>query len=69
MIIEGKKMEVNRRFLSSKEVMKTIGISYPTLLRWKNKGLLPYKKISGQLLFPKEHFNNLEAESLKEFIQ
>ena len=39
---------------TNEEVLKIFGISYPTLRKWRNEGLLGYSQIESKIVYPQE---------------
>ncbi len=52
-------------FLSPHETIRTLGISYATLLRRVKNKEIPFVKIGKSLRFPRSYFEGLEKQSLE----
>jgi excisionase family DNA binding protein len=56
-------MQEQSRLLNPDEVMKLLGISYATLLRYVKNHEIPFIRIGKILRFPRSYFEELEARS------
>lgn len=52
-------------FLRPQDVQKILKISYPTLIRWTNKGSIPSVKIGEQLRYPTSYFEEIYHKSFE----
>jgi len=43
------------RYISRKELCKILGISYPTLERWRQKGLITGYSVGNKIKFREDH--------------
>jgi excisionase family DNA binding protein len=48
-----KRDETNDTPVSTKEICKFLNITEPTLIRWRQKGKIPFLRIGGRLMYQK----------------
>lgn len=53
---------MGRKFLSSKDAAKILGVSYRTIWRWLKSGKLPSKRIGHRYLIPYDSLARLLLE-------
>ena len=54
-----------KEIFSSRQAMEFLNVSRSTLHRWRESGLLPYRKVENTILYKKEDLDRLLEENRK----
>jgi excisionase family DNA binding protein len=54
-----------KEVFTNRQAMDYLNVSRSTLQRWRNDGLLPFRQVSGKILYKREDLENLLKEAAK----